>query len=209
MIKETLRKYWRIALFNLAYVFAFGAYYVSIKNFEFLWYVLVLLFFFFLILLTLHRSRFDATILWGLSLWGLFHMAGGGIPVGDGVLYGYRIIPLFDGGEDFFILKFDQFVHAFGFFVATLVGYHLLKLYLNEKTNWAVVYFLLVALGSGFGALNEIVEFIAVVVFQETGVGGYANTAIDLVFNTFGALCAVAFIHIRRKKNPAEERQGL
>jgi hypothetical protein len=41
--------------------------------------------------------------------------------------------------------------------------------------------------GMGLGALNEIVEFIAVLTLPETGVGGYVNTSLDLTANTIGA----------------------
>jgi len=185
--------------FNLAYVAAFAVYYISIRNFEFLWYVAVLLFFFILILSTIHRSKFDLLILWGLSIWGFLHMAGGGIVVGGDVLYALHLIPI-AGEGDLFILKFDQLVHFYGFGVATLVVYHLLRPYLNERTNWKVVYPILVAAGMGLGVLNELVEFTAVLVVPDTGVGGYANTALDLAFNTLGAIAAVTFIHFRRQK---------
>jgi len=190
---------WFLMIFNLAYIIGFGAYYISIKNYEFLWYVGVLVFFFLLIGLTLHRSKFDYLILWGLSLWGLMHMAGGGIRLGDSVLYAWRMIPIINSG-DIFILKFDQFVHFFGFGVTTLIAYHLLKPYLNERTNYKIIYPLLVAVSMGLGALNEIVEFAAVVSFPETGVGGYYNTALDLLFNMLGAIAAIFVIHFRRKK---------
>ena len=190
---------WFLMIFNLAYIIGFGAYYISIKNYEFLWYVGVLVFFFLLIGLTLHRSKFDYLILWGLSLWGLMHMAGGGIRLGDSVLYAWRMIPIINSG-DIFILKFDQFVHFFGFGVTTLIAYHLLKPYLNEETNYKIIYPLLVAVSMGLGALNEIVEFAAVVSFPETGVGGYYNTALDLLFNMLGAIAAIFVIYLRRKK---------
>ena|SRR3989344_6671919 len=190
---------WFLMIFNLAYIIGFGAYYISIKNYEFLWYVGVLVFFFLLIGLTLHRSKFDYLILWGLSLWGLMHMAGGGIRLGDSVLYAWRMIPIINSG-DIFILKFDQFVHFFGFGVTTLIAYHLLKPYLNERTNYKIIYPLLVAVSMGLGALNEIVEFAAVVSFPETGVGGYYNTALDLLFNMLGAIAAIFVIYLRRKK---------
>jgi len=198
------KKEWALILFNLAYIFAFTAYYISIKNYEFLWYVAVLVFFFGLILATLHRSKFDSVILWGLSLWGLLHMAGGGVKVGESVLYAMPLIPLVEIG-DTFILKYDQFVHFFGFAVATLVVFHLLRPYLNGNINRKVVYAIIIAAGMGLGALNEIVEFAAVVTFPETGVGGYYNTALDLVFNTFGAIAAIIFIHTRRFKMPEKE----
>lgn len=189
---------WLLILFNLAYVVAFSVYYIRIRNFEFLWYIGVLLFFIILIAGTLHKSKFDYLILWGLSIWGFLHMAGGGIRVGDGVLYALELIPLVVT-EDFFVLKFDQLVHFYGFGVTTLIAYHLLKPYWNERVNYKIVYPALVAISMGLGALNEIVEFMAVVAFTETGVGGYFNTTLDLVFNTFGAIAGVIFIHIRRK----------
>ena len=56
--------------------------------------------------------------------------------------------------------------------------------------------------GMGFGALNEMIEFIATLTIPETNVGGYNNTGWDLVFNLIG--CALAAIIIRqvRPGNP-------
>jgi putative membrane protein len=180
--------------FAAAYIVGFSAYYIAIKNFEFLWYVAVLVFFFILILATLNRSGFDRPILWGLAIWGFLHMAGGGVRVGDGVLYALELIPI-AGSGDAYVLKFDQVVHAFGFAVATLVVFHLLRPYLGERVNWKIVYPIIALGGMGLGVVNEIVEFVAVVIFPETGVGGYYNTALDLVFNTIGAVLATVFIH--------------
>jgi len=193
---------WVLAIFNLIYILAFTVYYFSIRNYEFLWYVATLVFFFVLIATTLKRSKFNYVILWGLSIWGLLHMAGGGVVVNGEVLYRLHLIPIVGSG-DLFVLKFDQFVHFFGFGVATLVVYHLLRPYLNERTNWKVVYPILIVAGRGLGVLNEIVEFTAVISLSETGVGGYGNTLLDLIFNTFGAAAAVIFIHFRRMKKRA------
>ena len=52
--------------------------------------------------------------------------------------------------------------------------------------------------GLGAGALNEIIEFFITVMLQNTGVGGYENTALDLVFNLLGAIGAM--IYIRKKE---------
>ena len=190
---------WFLVFFNLAYILAFALYYISIRNYEFLWYVLVLMFFFILIGTTLRKTNFDYLILWGLSLWGFFHMAGGGILVEENVLYAFEIIKLFNIG-DTMVFKFDQFVHAFGFGTTTLVAWHLLKPYLNNKTNYKIIYVLLVAIAMGAGALNEIIEFVAVVAAPETGVGGYFNTALDLVFNMIGSIIALFIIHFYYRK---------
>jgi hypothetical protein len=196
---------WILVAFNLFYIAAFAAYYFSIRNYEFLWYVATLVFFFVLIAITLKRSKFDYTILWGLSFWGLLHMAGGGVIVNGEVLYRLHLIPVVGSG-DLFVLKFDQFVHFYGFGVATFVVHHLLRPYLNEKTNWKVVYPILIAAGSGLGVLNEIVEFTAFVSLSETGVGGYENTLLDLIFNTLGASAAVILIHVRGKMRESGEK---
>jgi hypothetical protein len=57
----------------------------------------------------------------------------------------------------------------------------------------------------GFGALNEVIEFIAVLTIPHTNVGGYINTGWDLVFNLLGALTAAAAIrwhYARVRQNP-------
>lgn len=189
---------WLLFFFNLIYIVGFAAYYLRIKNYEFLWYVSVVVFFFLLIGLTLRKTNFNHVVLWGISLWGLLHMAGGGIIVKGSILYALPLIPIVGSGE-LLILKYDQAVHFFGFAVATLVVYHLLRPYLTTTTNWKVVYPILIAAGAGLGSLNEIIEFTAVLSLSNTGVGGYSNTVLDLIFNTLGAIAAVIFIHFRRK----------
>jgi hypothetical protein len=190
---------WIVLIFTLAYTLGFLVYYLSISNYEFLWYVAVLVFFFLLILLTLRKTGFDYIVLGGLSFWGLLHMAGGGIIVKDKVLYALELLPLWQIGDSV-ILKYDQVVHFFGFGVATLVVYHLLLPYLNDKANWKVLFPVIIAGGMGLGALNEIVEFIAVLSFPQTNVGGYVNTSLDLVFNALGAIAAVIFIQLVKYK---------
>lgn len=69
------------------------------------------------------------------------------------------------------------------------------KILVYEFLWYKVLYPLLVLGGMGFGVLNEVVEFVAVAFFGQTGVGDYWNTALDLVFNMFGAIIATVFIH--------------
>lgn len=187
-----------LALFTLSYIVGFGGYYMSAGNLEFMWYVFVLVFFAALIGATLSKTHFPAWILWLLSWWGFLHMAGGGVRVGDGVLYAYRIVHLFGEGESF-VLKFDQVVHFYGFFVATLVVWHLLRPHVTNLYSVSVLLTVLFA-GVGLGALNEIVEFLAVVAIPETGVGGYYNTALDLVFNMLGAVSAVLLLRYKGRQ---------
>ena len=188
-----------LLFFNLAYIFGFTLYYISIKNFEFMIYIAIMLFFFVLIATTLQKTRFNHWILWGLSLWGLLHMMGGGVRVGGNVLYAFELFPLWVT-ENFYVLKYDQFVHAYLYFVVVFVIWSLLQSYLKKEIpSWAI-YLVLILMSVGVGALNEIAEFIAVLSFEETGVGGYYNTAWDIVFNTFGALIGVIVLHFLRRR---------
>ena len=189
---------WFVIIFNVLYILAFLLYYLSIKNYEFLWYIAIILFFFFLILFTIRKTNFDYLVLWGLSLWGFMHMAGGGLIVNGRTLYKFILLPVIQSGE-IVVLKFDQFVHFFGFGVVTIVAYYLLSSSLGKNTNWKDIYPLLILIGMGAGVLNELAEFAAVVTFPETGVGGYANTLLDLIFNAIGAIAGVIVIHFRRK----------
>lgn len=48
--------------------------------------------------------------------------------------------------------------------------------------------------GMGLGALNEVIEFIITLLVPENNVGGYVNTALDLVYNMVGAVIAALVI---------------
>ena len=168
-------------------------------NYEFIAYVALIVAIFTLLYGTLHLTRFPSYILGGISLWGLLHMIGGGVVVNDAVLYAYRIFPFFDGGGEFFILKFDQAVHAYLYGVVALMFLHLLRETLNIKGYVVLVAFISILAATGIGSLNEIIEFIAVVALPETGVGGYHNTVLDIIFNTVGAVVAVLGFFLIRK----------
>jgi len=117
-------------------------------------------------------------------------MLGGYFIVNEMVLYAYQLLPF---------MRFDQFVHAFGFFFATFFSYEILKPNLNKDYSKWGISILLVLIGMGLGALNEIVEFIAVLTMPQTGVGGYENTMWDIVFNTIGAVLAVVWIKLKKE----------
>ncbi|MCP4642200.1 MAG: DUF2238 domain-containing protein [bacterium] len=186
---------WTILAVNAIYLTAAGIFYTSKQNYEFLLYIGVVIFFFGVIIATNERVRYPNVILWGLTLWGILHMCGGGIRIGDHVLYGQILVPLSD---TYPVFRFDQFVHMLGFGVATLLMHHLLVPLLRpDIQQWTALSIVVVMAGLGVGALNEIVEFIAVVIMPETGVGGYVNTSLDLVSNFIGALIALVYIRVR------------
>lgn len=180
-----------VILFSAAYMVVFVGVSLTRHNYEFILYAGVVVVLAAWILAKQPSVQFDPVILWGLSLWGLLHMAGGNIRVGDEVLYNLQLIPR--------VLRYDQLVHAFGFGTATLACFHILKGMLNPETPRGLTLIILVALmGCGLGALNEIVEFIAVKLLPETNVGGYDNTLWDLVFNLIGAGIAATWAVTRR-----------
>ncbi len=196
------RSEWAALIFTIAYVAVFGSVFLSAGNSEFVWYVVTLLVFLALITATQRVAQFPAFILWGLTLWGFAHMAGGGLIVGNGVLYNHLLLPLTGSGE-MAILKYDQVVHFYGFGVATLVLWHVLRRNFPALDGTKTIYAFAVLGGMGLGVLNELIEFTAVLAFPNTNVGGYFNTALDLVFNTLGALTAAFVASFLTRSSPA------
>jgi hypothetical protein len=186
-----------VGVVTLAYVLGFTIWFLSIGNIEFIVYIVTMAILIGLVALTLRKAEYPPAMLWALSLWGLAHMAGGGVPVAGSVLYNLHLIPLVQT-DDYFILKYDQLVHAYGFGVTAWLLHHLLTRHFPEtrQTATALVY---PALGAmGLGALNEIIEFSAVLMVPDTNVGGYYNTALDLCFNALGAVLAMVAVRLRR-----------
>jgi hypothetical protein len=52
----------------------------------------------------------------------------------------------------------------------------------------------------GLGAVNEVIEFAAVLLLPNTNVGGYMNTGWDLVANMVGSLVAAVLIYFGRER---------
>lgn len=190
-----------VLLFSLAYVVFAAAWVVSRGNSEFLAYIGILLVIAGVIW-TVHRAiDIPLSLLWCLSVWGALHLAGGLMPIpetwprsGDtAVLYNLWLWPGW--------LKYDQLVHAYGFGITTWLCWRGLSvaLMLQGITPRPTLGLLTLAAAAstGFGALNEVIEFIVTVFVPENNVGGYVNTALDLCFNLLGALIAALLIRFR------------
>ena len=65
----------------------------------------------------------------------------------------------------------------------------------SKDASGAVVCVVTILAASSIGALNEIIEFLAVVALGTDGVGGYTNTAIDLVANLLGAIVGTLYMY--------------
>ena len=194
------RAEWALLVFTLAYVGAFLVHFLFIGNAEFVGYIVTLFGFIALIAATQHVARLPLWLMWALSVWGLAHMAGGGIRIDGAVLYAFVLVPLVGAGE-LVVLKYDQVVHFYGFGSTALVLWHVMRRNFPPLDGTRTLY-VFAALGAmGLGAVNEIIEFAAVVALPDTDVGGYYNTGLDLVFNACGAIAAMALA--RRMRRPA------
>ncbi len=182
-----------LTIFTASYLLVAACFALLHQNWEFIVYIIVVLALGTIVLSIHRRIHFSLGLLWLLSIWGLLHMIGGlvSIPLSwpiDGdkhVFYSWWIIPDY--------LKFDQVVHAYGFSLATWASWQGLKAGANVTQPTFGLLTLCVFAGMGFGALNEVIEFMAVLAIPDTNVGGYINTGWDLVSNLVGTVIA-AFI---------------
>ncbi len=192
---------WVVLIFTLVYVGGFTVWFLSRENYEFILYVVTMLGLIALVALSVRKAELPVPMLWALTFWGLAHMAGGGIPVGESVLYSLRLIDIVGDGE-FRILKYDQVVHAYGFGVTAWLLYHLLARHFPVmRGTWSIYTYAALA-SIGLGAVNEMIEFSAVIMMPDTNVGGYYNTALDLVFNAAGAVVAMLLVARSQSRSP-------
>lgn len=190
-------------VFGVVYTAAAAVYSLAMGNTEFIFYVGVMVVLGVLVTGVHWRVRFTTGLIWALAVWGLLHMAGGLVQVGGeaGVLYNLWLIGHGNGRG----VKFDQFVHAYGFGVATWACWEALRVKLARKRPDVPTLIACVLVGEGLGAINEIIEFTATQVMPKTNVGDYENNAWDLVFNLIGCVAAAGVIWVvgRREGEPA------
>ncbi|MGE5193894.1 MAG: hypothetical protein ACM3U2_15480 [Deltaproteobacteria bacterium] len=201
-----------VLAFNLAYLAIALIASFRLQNREFLFYFVVMCVLLAAVAALHLRLRLPIAALWGLSLWGLAHMAGGLMPIPESwrrhgethVLYNLWLIPQW--------LKYDQLVHACGFGLVTWICWlGLQKAFALHGVAIRPTLGLLtlcVAGGTGFGAANEVVEFIATLTLPSTNVGGYDNTGWDLVSNLVGCLLAAVVIRLREGRPFPDDRRA-
>jgi len=197
--RHTLEGFGGIIAFTAAYLLAAGGWVVGIGNYEFLAYIAIMLVLAGVVWTVHRRVGLPRGLVWCLSLWGALHMAGGLVVLPEGwdvgeksaVLYNWHI-----AGPGF---KYDQVVHAFGFGTTTWLCWCGLRAMAPDlpRPPGLGPLALCAAAGMGFGALNEVVEFTITLLVPENNVGGYVNTAMDLVYNTLGAVLAAVMIRLR------------
>jgi hypothetical protein len=128
------------------------------------------------------RVGLSTPTIWGLVVFALGHLAGGMVPVGDGVLYQLWLV---EG-----VLRYDNLQHAVGFgFVGRAIWETLQhRLAPAERDRPGIALWIVVLGAAAAGAVNEIAEYLLTLVLPEHQVGGYDNTARDLIANLVGGL---------------------
>ncbi|MFA5995797.1 MAG: DUF2238 domain-containing protein [Patescibacteria group bacterium] len=182
-----------IVYFTLFYVSIFAINALVRGNVEFVYYTAVMALSIGVILFINKRLHFYPIVLISLSLLGLLHMLGGNYYIGTVHLYDFYLLPN--------IFRYDNFVHMVGSGIMVMLAYAMLKPVLLDSFERQTLYFgfLLVLVGMGLGAINELIEFFAVLVFDASKtVGDYTNTLLDITFNTIGSIIT-AIILVKTK----------
>jgi uncharacterized membrane protein YjdF len=151
-----------------------------------------------LIILVLIRYKehisFTSGIAFGLTVVAALHIFGGNVHIGGVRLYDVWLLNW---------LKYDNMVHIVGSFVAAVLSYTFVYQHLNEKAraNKILLAIIIISMASGIGALNEILELGAVIMFNASmQVGDYMNNAFDLLYNFLGALLACIYLFYMQKE---------
>lgn len=182
----------RLVVFFTLFYLVFFAIYAAIKgNYEFIFYSLIFLLLFELGIYVHKRIQLPALIVVGLSWLGFMHILGGNISIAGARLYDKTFL--------LGAIRYDNIIHSIGSILGIFVLNELFYFLIEKKTmiERRFYYFSLFLMALGLGLINEIVELMAVVFLNaQAGVGDYLNNAIDLVYNSIGAIVAIIILDI-------------
>ncbi len=214
------KAHWGIVLATAGYLLAAAVGAFVTGNGEFVFYLVVMVVLCAAVGWIDRRVGFSVGVLAALSAWGAMHMAGGLLPVPESwpingdqrVVYSWWVLPAVWGedGKVVWGIKYDHVTHAYGFGVTCWACWEGLRAAMRGQASDATdagrvirptfgLVVLCVVGALGFGALNEVVEFVATML-GPTNVGGYENTGWDLVSNTVGAVVAGAAVWVWGKR---------
>lgn len=189
----------QVLIFSIGYLTVAAGFIVAGKNYGFLLYLAVMSVIVLAVIGVYKRAGLSRSLLWGFSFWGVLHMVGGLTPIPDhwhtsdttDVLYNWRIIPGY--------LKYDQLVHGFGVGLVTWLCWEALVVRVRGQDGNPIrptlgMLSICATAGMGFGAINEVIEFFAVLILPKTNVGDYENTGRDLFANLVGAIVTALII---------------
>ncbi len=185
-------KSWKFFILNVVILTGFTSFYIVQGNAEFVIYASTLIFLIYAVAAGDNVYKFMAVGKVGFVIWLFLHLLGGCLHI-DGVRLYDSVFPKLIG-EPYHILRYDQYMHVlFSFIVAVLV-FSVIRSVFKEGSNKVIFGMNLILVVMGVGAVNEIIEFSSVVVYESSGVGGYYNNALDQVFNFTGAVLGLVFL---------------
>lgn len=180
----------KTTLIDIVILAGFTVLFLVRANFEFLIYTVTLSGLIYLLERTDRMMKYSCLAKWGFTVWLAAHLVGGSVNINGQRLYDTVLINIV--GQPYYILRYDQAIHTFCYFVMTLfIGSVVLHIS-SEKASRAAIITVVALASLGVSAVNEIVELSAVVFFNSSGVGDYYNNALDMVFNLAGIMIAVA-----------------
>ncbi len=175
---------------------AFTAAFLLRGNSEFLLYAVTLAVLIAVVQRTHRTYDYPALARWGFAAWLVLHMCGGFVRLAGTRLYDLILLPLV--ADPYHIFRYDQFVHAACYFVITLLLGRVVAVRADTRAGATYVRVLALLAAMGVGALNEMIEFLAVAFLGAAdGVGGYINNALDVCFNGVGSLAALPLVQRR------------
>ena len=169
---------------------------IIFQNHEFLLYAITVTILAVIIYKTDKYFKFNQLGLWLFTVWLILHILGG-LAFYQGVRF-YDLVLLNLIGDPYYILKYDQFVHFFCYVVMSILMWSVVQKIAKKNASSVVVCVVTILAASSIGAINEIIEFLAVVGLGTDGVGGYTNTAIDLVANLLGAIAGTLYMYAKQ-----------
>ena len=136
------------------------------------------------------RVRFQPHLLAFLGASLVLHLCGGLLPgVDEKILYDQWIVTG--------VLKVDQLVHFVSCAALTLACSSIIGRWLRPGVAPAGPAFVAALMACGFGAANELFEFLASLLLHDLDVGGQDNTGWDLAFNLAGAVTVATWLSLR------------
>lgn len=159
------------------------------SNMEFLGYLGIVLILGIIIISLKNVLKIEISEIWALSFFGFAHIMGGLILFSNGTnLYQQILIDVINNGGGYVILKTDQVIHCLGYGTLGFILFGVFSRILHKSTSKGLILFISILVAVGFGALNEVIEFIVVLLTPFNGVGDLYNMGLDLIFNLMGAV---------------------
>ncbi|MCP4481515.1 MAG: DUF2238 domain-containing protein [bacterium] len=185
-------------IINFIYISVFSIWFYMSGNREFLIYIFVMIALVFTIFFTDKKVEYPNSVFIGFTIWGIIHMMGGGFSFNGTRFYDLILLPV---SEKYSILKYDQVAHVVANYLATILMFLIIRgKFQNKIKSWFAISVVVVMAGSGIGAINELIEFLAFLKTGSTGMGGYVNTLLDLFFNLIGGIIAMTYIRLKKGK---------